>query len=65
MAAGLARTGHPQAAARLIDGVLAAARAFDHRLPELWGGATRANTPTPSPTRPPADHKPGRRRPSP
>ncbi|WP_327313105.1 glycogen debranching N-terminal domain-containing protein [Streptomyces sp. NBC_01235] len=46
---GLARTGHPEAAARLIEGILDAAPAFDYRLPELWGGDTRADTPAPVP----------------
>lgn len=46
---GLARTGHAEAAARLIEGVLDAASAFDHRLPELWGGDARADTPAPVP----------------
>ncbi|MFF0132695.1 amylo-alpha-1,6-glucosidase [Streptomyces mirabilis] len=47
--AGLARTGHPEAAARLIEGILDAASAFDYRLPELWGGDARADTPAPVP----------------
>ncbi|MFC4504940.1 MULTISPECIES: amylo-alpha-1,6-glucosidase [Streptomyces] len=47
--AGLARTGHPEAAARLIEGILDAAPAFDYRLPELWGGDARADTPAPVP----------------
>ncbi|MDX3529413.1 glycogen debranching N-terminal domain-containing protein [Streptomyces sp. ID05-39B] len=46
---GLARTGHHQAAARLIEGILTAAPAFDYRLPELWGGDARAVTPAPVP----------------
>jgi glycogen debranching enzyme len=46
---GLARTGHPEAAARLIEGILAAAPAFDYRLPELWGGDARTDTPAPVP----------------
>jgi glycogen debranching enzyme len=46
---GLARSGHPDAAARLIEGILAAAPAFDYRLPELWGGDARADTPAPVP----------------
>jgi glycogen debranching enzyme len=40
-AAGLARAGHPGAAWSLIDGVLAAAGAFDYRLPELFAGFGR------------------------
>ncbi|WP_326672632.1 glycogen debranching N-terminal domain-containing protein [Streptomyces canus] len=46
---GLARTGHPEAAARLIEGILDAAPAFDYRLPELWGGDARTDTPGPVP----------------
>ncbi|WP_323138272.1 amylo-alpha-1,6-glucosidase (plasmid) [Streptomyces sp. NBC_01340] len=46
---GLARTGHPEAAARLIEGILDAAPGFDYRLPELWGGDARADTPAPVP----------------
>ncbi|MDX3130778.1 glycogen debranching N-terminal domain-containing protein [Streptomyces europaeiscabiei] len=46
---GLARSGHSDAAARLIEGVLAAAPAFDYRLPELWGGDARTDTPAPVP----------------
>jgi glycogen debranching enzyme len=36
--AGLVRHGHSDAAARLVDGLLAAAAAFEWRLPELLGG---------------------------
>lgn len=39
--AGLARSGHREAALRLADGLLAAADAFDHRLPELYAGDDR------------------------
>ncbi|MER5225621.1 glycogen debranching N-terminal domain-containing protein [Streptomyces flaveus] len=46
---GLARSGHSEAAARLVEGILAAAPAFDYRLPELWGGDARADTPAPVP----------------
>jgi glycogen debranching enzyme len=46
---GLARTGHPEAAARLIEGILDAAPAFEYRLPELWGGDARTDTPAPVP----------------
>ena len=46
---GLARTGHADAAARLIEGILDAAPAFDYRLPELWGGDARTDTPAPVP----------------
>ncbi|MER7456078.1 glycogen debranching N-terminal domain-containing protein [Micromonospora sp. NPDC126480] len=40
--AGLARAGFRQAALGLVDGLLAAAEAFDYRLPELYGGDDRA-----------------------
>ncbi|WBC14608.1 amylo-alpha-1,6-glucosidase [Micromonospora sp. WMMA1998] len=40
--AGLARAGHQAAALRLADGLLAAAEAFDYRLPELYGGDDRS-----------------------
>ncbi|MGD7787415.1 glycogen debranching N-terminal domain-containing protein [Propionibacteriaceae bacterium Y1700] len=36
--AGLARSGHPQQAATLAEGLLAASAAFGQRLPELWSG---------------------------
>ncbi len=39
---GLARTGHGAAARALIDGLLAAAPSFEYRLPELYGGDSRA-----------------------
>ncbi|RGC70070.1 Amylo-alpha-1,6-glucosidase [Micromonospora sp. MW-13] len=40
--AGLARGGFRAAALGLAEGLLAAAEAFDHRLPELYGGDDRA-----------------------
>jgi glycogen debranching enzyme len=46
---GLARSGHTEAAAALIEGLLAAAAAFDFRLPELYGGDARSATPHPVP----------------
>jgi glycogen debranching enzyme len=46
---GLARCGHPDAAADLLDGLLAAAEAFDGRLPELFGGDSRDDVPAPVP----------------
>lgn len=46
---GLACAGHPEAAARLIEGILDAAPAFDYRLPELWGGDARTDAPAPVP----------------
>ncbi|QSB15453.1 amylo-alpha-1,6-glucosidase [Natronosporangium hydrolyticum] len=42
---GLARAGHPQPAAALAAGLLRAAPAFDHRLPELFGGVAAAGGP--------------------
>jgi hypothetical protein len=43
---GLIREGHPAAAASLAGGLLAAAPAFDHRLPELFAGTdARAGEP--------------------
>jgi glycogen debranching enzyme len=41
VAAGLARAGHGDVAAGLIDGLLAAGEAFDYRLPELHTGFDR------------------------
>ena len=56
--AGLARTGHREAALGLAEGLLAAAEAFDYRMPELYGGDYRAlvNRPVPylAPCRPQA-----------
>ena len=56
--AGLAGTGHTQAASRLLDGLLEAAAAFDYRMPELHGGHQREPgarpTPYPSSCRPQA-----------
>ncbi|WP_327695461.1 glycogen debranching N-terminal domain-containing protein [Streptomyces sp. NBC_00459] len=46
---GLTRAGHPDVAARLIEGILDAAPAFDYRLPELWGGDARTDSPAPVP----------------
>jgi glycogen debranching enzyme len=46
---GLARSGHTEAAASLIEGLLAAAAAFDYRLPELYGGDGRSAMPRPVP----------------
>ena len=47
--AGLVRGGHDAAAAELVEGLLAAAEAFDFRLPELYGGDGRADLPVPVP----------------
>lgn len=47
--AGLAGTGHPQAAASLLDGLLGAAEAFDYRMPELHGGHQRVPGARPAP----------------
>jgi len=46
---GLARSGHTDAAAAMVEGLLAAAVAFDFRLPELYGGDARSATPRPVP----------------
>ncbi len=40
---GLIRTGHPEHAAVLVDGLLAAATAFHNQLPELWSGDARSD----------------------
>jgi hypothetical protein len=45
----LARAGHGAAAANLATGLLAAAEAFDYRLPELHAGDARADLPRPVP----------------
>ncbi|MEU7434074.1 glycogen debranching N-terminal domain-containing protein [Streptomyces sioyaensis] len=47
--AGLAATGHDQAAASLLDGLLDAASAFDYRLPELHAGEERRSRSRPAP----------------
>jgi glycogen debranching enzyme len=47
--AGLARAGHGAEAAVLTEGLLAAAEAFDYRLPELFGGESRDEVPRPVP----------------
>ncbi len=46
---GLARAGHVDAAAALANGLLAAAPAFDYRLPELYSGDARAEVRRPVP----------------
>ena len=46
---GLARAGHGAEAAVLVEGLLAAAEAFDYRLPELFGGVSREEVPRPVP----------------
>jgi len=46
---GLARSGYPSQVASLADGLLAAASGFGWRLPELYSGAPRAETPWPTP----------------
>jgi glycogen debranching enzyme len=50
---GLTRAGLGDAAAGLVEGLLAAAVAFDHRLPELWSGEG-APVPYPAACRPQA-----------
>ena len=47
--AGMASGGHHEAAAVLAQGLLAAADAFDHRLPELFGGDASTDVPVPVP----------------
>jgi glycogen debranching enzyme len=47
--AGLAQAGHGAEAAVLTEGLLAAAEAFDYRLPELFGGDSRDEVPRPVP----------------
>lgn len=51
--AGLARSGHGERAAGLVEGLLQAAMAFDNRLPELWSGEGRP-VPYPAACRPQA-----------
>jgi glycogen debranching enzyme len=51
---GLYRSGHGHAAARLADGLLSAAAAFDWRLPELFSGENRGPVPYPAACRPQA-----------
>jgi len=51
--AGLARSGHGELAAGLVDGLLHAALAFDGRVPELWSGEGRP-VPYPAACRPQA-----------
>lgn len=46
---GLARYGYPVEATRVANALLDAARVFDHRLPELFGGFDRATTGIPVP----------------
>nr|WP_245941655.1 glycogen debranching N-terminal domain-containing protein [Vallicoccus soli] len=46
---GLARAGRSAEAALVVDALLAAGEAFDHRLPELFGGDARADVPRPVP----------------
>jgi len=47
--AGLSRDGHRDTAAALLRGLVAAAPAFDHRLPELYAGDRSDSTPAPAP----------------
>ncbi|MBO0829446.1 MAG: amylo-alpha-1,6-glucosidase, partial [Streptosporangiales bacterium] len=49
VALGMAREGLVAEAAQLVTGLVAAAPAFDDRLPELYGGDGRAKTPRPIP----------------
>lgn len=47
--AGLARSGHQDQLAVLVDGLLAAGAEFGYRQPELWGGDPRSEVPVPLP----------------
>jgi len=47
--AGMVRAGHGDAAASLVDGLLAAGTSFDGRLPELFGGDARGDVRHPVP----------------
>ncbi|MFJ2830254.1 glycogen debranching N-terminal domain-containing protein [Streptomyces sp. NPDC087263] len=47
--AGLAAAGYEKEASSLLQGVLAAAEAFDHRLPEMYAGEQRAQGSAPLP----------------
>jgi len=49
IAAGLARYGHRAEAARITEGLIDAAQAFDWRLPELFCGFDRSEFPAPVP----------------
>jgi glycogen debranching enzyme len=51
---GLYRSGHGDDAARLAEGLLSAAAAFDWRLPELFSGEDRGPVPYPAACRPQA-----------
>ncbi len=46
---GLCRQGHRETGAALLRGLVAAAPAFDHRLPELYAGDPSDSTPAPAP----------------
>jgi glycogen debranching enzyme len=47
VACGLARTGRPQDAARILHAMVEAAAHFDYRLPEVFAGFAREETPFP------------------
>ncbi|GLW66560.1 amylo-alpha-1,6-glucosidase [Actinomadura rubrobrunea] len=47
---GLVRSGHPETALRFARGLVGAAPAFGHRLPELFGGQDSSAPPVPYPT---------------
>lgn len=47
--AGLAKSGHPVAAARLVEGLLSAAESMGYRLPELYSGNAMAGGAAPAP----------------
>lgn len=60
---GLVRSGFPDAAASLADGLLTASAAFEARLPELFAGHGAEAARVPRPIRRPAGPRRGRRRP--
>ncbi|WP_243073759.1 glycogen debranching N-terminal domain-containing protein [Microbacterium sp. SS28] len=49
IARGMARAGLPDHARTVMEGLLAAAEAFDFRMPELHAGDARADSPVPAP----------------
>lgn len=60
---GLARAGFSDHARRLAESLIAAAPAFDSRLPELFAGTPATPPAAPPPTPPPAAPRPGRQPP--
>ncbi|QIG40095.1 amylo-alpha-1,6-glucosidase [Microbacterium sp. 4R-513] len=49
VARGMARAGCRDEALAIVDGLLAAAESFDFRMPELYAGDARSDTPLPAP----------------